>query len=164
MSAASHDTALRAQLVALLEGGQAHARFEDVLRDWPDALRGAKPAGAAHSPWQVLEHMRIAQRDILEFSRNPHYRAMNWPDDYWPAGQAPGSVEDWDRSIAQIRLDLDALKALIEDSDADLYAPFAWGEGQTLLREALLVADHNAYHLGEMMTLRRTLTAEADAS
>ena len=158
MSAAGNDKALRAQLVAALDGGQAHIRFEDAVRDWPEELRGVRPPGADHTPWQVLEHIRIAQRDILEFSRNPHHRSPDWPDGYWPAEEAPESAAHWDRTVAQIRLDTDAMKALVEDPESDLFVPFAWGEGQALLREALLIADHNAYHLGEMMTLRKLLS------
>jgi hypothetical protein len=159
MNAQNHEKALRAQVVALLDGGQAHVRLEDVIDDWPEDLRGIKPEGASHSPWQVLEHIRIAQWDILEFSRNPHYRSPKWPEGYWPESAKPKTAAQWNRTAAQIRLDLDAMKALVEDPDSDLFTPFAWGEGQTLLREALLVADHNAYHLGEMMTLRRLLSA-----
>jgi hypothetical protein len=153
------NAALRVQLVELLDGGSAHLRFEDVLRDWPESLRGTRPAGAAHTPWQVLEHIRLAQGDILDFSRNPHYQALDWPEDYWPSDEAPPSSDAWDRSVAQVRLDLAALKALVESPESDLFAPFPWGEGQALLREAMLAADHNAYHLGELMTLRKQLSA-----
>jgi hypothetical protein len=159
MNVTGADEALRRQLVELLDGGQAHLRLEDVVKDWPEELRGIKPPGAAHTPWQVLEHIRIAQWDILEFSRNPHHRSPDWPDDYWPEQAAPDSDADWERSIAQIRLDLDAMRALVEDPESDLFTPFAWGEGQALLREVMLTADHNAYHLGEMMVLRRMLSA-----
>ncbi len=158
MMTPENNAALRRELVALLDGGQAHLRFDDVVRDWPEAQRDVTPEGAAHSPWQVLEHIRIAQGDILEFSRDPHHRSPEWPSGYWPAGSAPPHPHDWDRSAARIRLDLDAMKALVEDPESDLTAPFAWGDGQTLLREAMLLADHNAYHLGELMTLRRLLT------
>ena len=161
MTARSNDKALREHLVALLDGGQAHIRFDDAIRDWPAELRGAKPPGAAHTPWQTLEHIRIAQWDIVDFSRNPHHETRKWPDDYWPSEEAPESEAQWDRTAARIRLDLDAMKALVEDSESDLFTPFPWGEGQTLLREALLLADHNAYHLGEMMTLRRMLSQGA---
>jgi hypothetical protein len=158
MSSSETDTALRQQLVALLDGGQAHLRFDDVVRDWPEPHRGTKPPGAAHSPWQVLEHIRIAQSDILEFSRDPHHRSPEWPEGYWPKEDAPPKAADWERTIAQIRLDLDAMKTLVEDRETDLFTPFAWGTGQALLREALLLADHNAYHLGEMMSLRKALS------
>ncbi len=157
MTNGENHTALRRELVALLDGGQAHLRFDDVFHDWPEEKRGVTPEGAAHSPWQVLEHIRIAQGDILEFSRNPHHRSPDWPGGYWPAVSAPPRQHDWDRSAARIRLGLDAMKALGEDRESDLTAPFAWGDGQTLLREAMLLADHNAYHLGELMTLRRLL-------
>ncbi|MEZ5363065.1 MAG: hypothetical protein R2748_12175 [Bryobacterales bacterium] len=110
----------------------------------------------------MLEHIRIALSDILEFSRNPHHVSPKWPDGYWPSELAPADAQAWARSIAQIRLDLDAMKALVEDPESDLFAPFPWGEGQALLREAILAADHNAYHLGEMMTLRRTLTQSSE--
>lgn len=159
MNGHGNGNALRAQLVALLDGGQAHVRFEDAIRDWPEELRGVKPPGAAHTPWQVLEHIRIAQWDILEFSRNPHHRSPEWPLGYWPESHAPETAAQWNRAAAQIRLDLDAMKAMAEDPEADLYTPFAWGEGQALLREILLVADHNAYHLGEIMALRSQLLA-----
>ncbi|MCB9386103.1 MAG: DinB family protein [Bryobacterales bacterium] len=159
MNGLTNDQALRQQLVELLDGGQAHLRFEDVVRDWPEPARGLKPPGAAHTPWQVLEHIRIALNDILEFSRNPHHVSPTWPEGYWPSEPAPANAEAWARSIAHIRLDLDAMKALVENPETDLFAPFAWGEGQALLREAMLAADHNAYHLGEMMTLRRALLA-----
>ena len=160
MNPNGNDAALRRQLVEALDGGHAHLRFEDVVRDWPEELRGVKPPGAAHTPWQALEHIRIAQADILDFSRNPHYGALDWPGDYWPPDEAPPSPEAWDRTVAQIRLDLDALKALVENPESDLFAPFPWGEGQALLREALLAADHNAYHLGEMMALRRMVSRQ----
>ena len=150
---------LRTRLVELLDGGKAHLRLEEVMRDWPEDLRGVKSPGAAHTPWQVLEHIRIAQWDILEFSRNPHHRSPHWPNDYWPQNDAPPSAEAWDRTVGQIRLDLAAMKALIEDPESDLFTPFAWGEGQALLWEAMLIADHNAYHLGELMALRKMLGA-----
>jgi len=159
MNANSHEKALRAQVVALLDGGQAHVRLEDVIAGWSEELRGVKPEGASHSPWQVLDHIRIAQWDILEFSRNPHHHSPKWPDGYWPESAEPKTAAQWNRTAAQIRLDLDAMKALVEDPESDLFTPFGWGDGQTLLRQALLVADHNAYHLGEIMTLRRLLAA-----
>ena len=105
----------------------------------------------------MLEHIRIAQRDILDFSRGGDYEELNWPADYWPAAPKPPSASDWDESVTAVKTDLAALKALVEDPKSDLFAPFPWGDGQTLLREALLVADHNAYHLGEMMVLKRIL-------
>jgi hypothetical protein len=152
---------LRKQLVALLDGGQAHATFEDAVADFPVKLRGVVPEGAAHSAWQVLEHIRIAQRDILDFSAPPTggYQPMEWPAAYWPKAAAPGSPQAWDRSVAAVKDDLAKFKALILKPGADLAKPFLWGTGQNLLREALLIADHNAYHVGELIVLRRLLGA-----
>ena len=148
---------VRKRLVELLSGGSAHAKFDQVVKKWPVELRGRKPQGAAHTPWQVLEHLRLCQWDILEFSRDPHHKSPPFPDGYWPETEEPPLPESWDRSIAQFRLDLDAMKTLVESPEMDLFQPFPWGDGQDLLREAMLVADHNAYHIGEMMVLRRLL-------
>jgi hypothetical protein len=159
-SADEHDE-LRKQLVALLDGGQAHATFEDAVRDFPAELRGVAPEGLPYSAWQIVEHIRIAQRDILDFSAPPTggYQPMEWPEAYWPKEKAPASAEAWDRSIAAIEADRDRFKALILKPEADLAKPFLWGTGQNLLREALLIADHNAYHTGELIVLRRLLGA-----
>ena len=156
----SESEELRTQLVALLEGGQAHVTFADGVADFPAKLRGVVPAGAAHSAWQVLEHIRIAQRDILDFSAPPTggYQAMEWPADYWPKDAKPGPGA-WERSVAAVKADCDKFKALIVKPGADLAKPFRWGTGQNLLREALLIADHNAYHVGELIVLRRLLGA-----
>jgi hypothetical protein len=150
---------LRTQLVALLDGGQAHVSFEDAVADFPVKLRGVVPEGLPYSAWQILEHLRIAQKDILDFSAPPTggYQAMAWPDAYWPKNAEPGSPEAWDRSIAEIQRDRDKFKKLILKPGADLAKPFLWGTGQNLLREALLIADHNAYHLGELVVVRRLL-------
>jgi uncharacterized damage-inducible protein DinB len=155
-----HDE-LRKQLVALLDGGQAHATFEDAVKDLPTDLRGVAPEGLPYSAWQIVEHIRIAQRDILDFSAPPTggYQPMEWPKDYWPKEKAPASAEAWDRAIAEVRWDCDQFKALILRPEADLAKPFLWGTGQNLLREALLIADHNAYHTGELIVLRRLLGA-----
>lgn len=149
------------QLIALLHGGQAHVSFDDAVKDFPPDLRGVVPGKLSHSAWQVLEHLRIAQRDILHFSAPPTggYQPMQWPDDYWPKSPEPPGPHAWDQSIAAIRKDLEHFEALLLKPDADLYKPFRWGEGQNLLREALLIADHNAYHLGELVALRRLLGA-----
>jgi hypothetical protein len=154
----SESEELRTQLVALLDGGQAHATFADAVADFPPDLRGVVPEGAAHSAWQVVEHIRIAQRDILDFSAPPTggYQAMEWPADYWPKDAKPGPGE-WDRSVAAVNADCEKFKALIVKPGADLAKPFRWGTGQNLLREALLIADHNAYHVGELIVLRRLL-------
>ena len=150
---------LRKQLVALLEGGQAHVTFSDAVKDLPEALRGTVPENLPYSAWQLLEHLRITQRDILNFSAPPTggYHPIQWPEDYWPKSALPPSAGAWDTSIAAIEADLKAFLLLIENPTADLSKPFRWGEGQTLLREALLIADHMAYHLGELVVLRRLL-------
>jgi DinB superfamily len=152
---------LRKQLIALLHGGQAHATFDEAIKDLPVELRGKVPPNLPYSAWQLLEHLRITQRDILNFSAPPTggYHAIKWPDDYWPKEQQPPSAHAWDQSIATIHSDLKHFIALIENPSADLYRPFRWGDGQNLLREALLVSDHTAYHLGELIVLRRLLGA-----
>lgn len=149
------------QLITLLRGGQAHVSFDDAVKDFPPELRGVVPEKLSHSAWQVLEHLRIAQHDILEFSAPPTggYQPMQWPDEYWPKSPEPPGPHAWDQSIAAIRKDREHFEALLLKPDADLYKPFRWGEGQNLLREALLIADHNAYHLGELIVLRRLLGA-----
>jgi hypothetical protein len=116
-------------------------------------------AGVPHTPWRLLEHLRIAQWDILEFSRNPRHVSPPFPDGYWPTGDAPPESAGWDRSVAAFRADLQAMQDLVADPATDLFAPLAHGDGQTILREALLMADHNAYHLGQLVVLRRALGA-----
>jgi hypothetical protein len=150
---------LRKQLLALLEGGQAHATFDDVVKDLPAKLRGVVPESLPYSAWQLIEHLRITQRDILNFSAPPTggYHAINWPDDYWPKSVEPPTEHAWDQSIAAIRSDLKHFEDLIRKPESDLFKPFRWGDGQNLLREALLIADHTAYHLGELVVLRRLL-------
>jgi DinB superfamily len=150
---------LRKQLIALLKGGQAHSTFDDTIKDLPPEHRGLVPSNLPYSAWQLLEHLRITQRDILNFSAPPTggYHAIKWPDDYWPKSPTPSSAHAWDQSIAAMRSDLDHFIALIENPKSDLYKPFRWGDGQNLLREALLVADHTSYHLGELVVLRRML-------
>ena len=150
---------LRKQLVALLTGSEAHANFDDAVKDLPVELRGKTPKGAEHSPWQLLEHLRIAQEDILDFSRNPEYKEKEWPDDYWPKSPEPPTGKDWDHSIKAFHKDLKAMCDLVEDKSTNLFAKIPHGTGQTLLREALLVADHNAYHVGQLVLVRRLLGA-----
>jgi hypothetical protein len=149
--------ALRRQLVELLAGGNAHAKFEDVVKNLPLKLRGAKPENFPHSPWMILEHLRIAQADILEFSRNPKHKSPKWPEGYWPKVAAPTNAAAWNKSIQAFRRDLKALQALLANPKTDLFAPIAWGDDQTILREVLLAADHNAYHLAQMVDVRRLL-------
>ena len=159
MSTPNPNASLREHLIELLTGGSAHLNPPNVFAGWPEETRGRKPEGAAHTPWEVLEHIRIAQRDILDFSKGGDYQELTWPTEYWPATATPPSESAWDESVAAVKTDLAAMKALVEDPKSDLFTPFPWGDGQTLLREALLVADHNAYHLGEMMVLKRMLGA-----
>ncbi len=146
-------------LVELLKGGHAHVDFESAVKNWPTNLRGKKPVGAAHTPWEVLEHMRIAQWDILEFTRNPKHVSPNFPAGYWPKTPAPPDNKAWNKSVAAFRADLKAMLKLVQSKSTDFLTPLAHGDGQTVLREALLVADHNAYHLGELLLLRRQLGA-----
>jgi hypothetical protein len=157
MSADEKDGALREHLLYLLRGGGAHLSFEDAVADFPRELFNRKADGVPYTPWQLLEHMRIAQWDILEFSRTPAHVSPKWPEGYWPDAGREADDEDWRRSVASFRADRKALEALVEDSSTDLYARIPHGEGQTLLREALLVADHNAYHVGALVTLKRAL-------
>jgi hypothetical protein len=151
------DQSLRAHLTALLEGGQAHLKLQDELRSFPFKHASVKPKAAPYTAWQLLEHIRIAQHDILEFSRDPSHISPPWPDGYWPENEAPPNVAAWDQSAAQTLADLDAMKKLLNDPAVDIHAKIPWGDGQTVLREALLVADHNAYHLGQLVMLRRMI-------
>jgi uncharacterized damage-inducible protein DinB len=150
---------LREHLLYLLKGGGAHLDFDKAVTGLPAKLRGAKPPGVPHTPWRLLEHLRIAQRDILEFTRNPRHVSPPWPEGYWPAGDAPPDDEAWDRSAAAFRADLRAMEDLVADRATDLFTPLPHGKGQTVLREALLIADHNAYHLGQLVVVRRLLGA-----
>ena len=155
-------TELRRELITLLDGGKAHASFDDAVKDFPAKLRGVVPEGLPYSGWQIIEHMRIAQRDILEFSDNSDrsYKSMKWPDDYWPKAAEPPDEKAWEKSLKQIRADRQAFDKLLHDADdATLVKAFKWGDGQNLLHEALLIADHNAYHTGELIVLRRLLGA-----
>jgi DinB superfamily len=149
------------QLLALLKGGQAHVDFDGAIKDFPANLRGTVPDGLPYSAWQLLEHLRITQRDILNFCAPPTggYQPLEWPEGYWPKSAEPPSAHAWDQTIATIRSDAEKFEALLTKPDADLFKPFRWGDGQNLLREALLIADHNAYHLGELVVLRRLLGA-----
>src|SRR5437867_6064080 len=127
---------VREQVLSLLRGGGAHLSFDEVIAKFPARLRGTKPAGAPHTAWQLLEHMRIAQWDILEFSRNPKHVSPSWPDGYWPETDKPPSEAAWNKSIAAIRQDMEAMQKLVEDPKTDLYAKITHGEGPNILREA----------------------------
>ena len=153
------DRSLREHLLYLLRGGGAHIKFEDAIDGFPAEFYNARAEGVPYTPWQLLEHMRIAQWDILEFSRSAAHVSPKWPEGYWPEEGVAADEDDWRRSVEGFRADLRAVEALVEDGSNDLYAKIPHGEGQTLLREALLVADHNAYHLGALVTLRRALEA-----
>jgi hypothetical protein len=153
------DGALREHLLYLLGGGGAHVDFETAVKDFPIEIVNRKAEHVPYTPWQVLEHMRIAQWDILEFSRNGAHVSPPWPEGYWPAGDKVADEAAWKSSVEAFRADLEAMKRLVEDPSTDLFAPLEHGDGQTLLREALLVADHNAYHLGVLVTLKRLLAA-----
>ncbi|HYH45793.1 MAG TPA: DinB family protein [Thermoanaerobaculia bacterium] len=155
----STNASLRKHLLELLRGSHAHVNFDTAVGGLPADKRGLRPEGAAHSPWEILEHLRIAQWDILEFSRDPAHVSPEWPAGYWPESQEPPDPEAWDRTAEAFRRDLQAMQDLVSDPQSDLFTPFPHGQGQTLLREALLVADHNAYHLGEMVVVRRLLGA-----
>jgi DinB family protein len=152
-------TSLREQLAKLLNWEDAHAGFDAAVTDLPARLRGTAPAGLPYSPWQLVEHLRITQHDILEFCRNPGYQEMQWPADYWPKAAAPPSAAAWDGSIEQFRRDQFDLQGLARDPKIDLEARIPHGTGQTYLRELLLAADHAAYHIGELIVLRRLLGA-----
>ena len=152
-----HEAALRERLVELLRSGDAHVDLERALEDLPPEQRGARPPGQPHTVWRLLEHLRIAQWDILEFSRGPDHVSPPWPAGYWPEGDAPASDAQWDEARERYERDLDAFGALLRDPASDLFAPFPWGSGQTLLREALVLADHQAYHVGQIVLLRQLL-------
>ena len=154
------DLQLRQHLIKLLRGGDAHIGFDAAIRNFPASLRGKRPEHAEHSPWEVLEHLRIAQWDILEFSRNPGHQSPEFPAGYWPSTQAPPDDEAWDKSAETFRKDLQALCDLVNDKSTDLFARIPHGDGQTILREALVAADHASYHLGELFLLRRILSVE----
>jgi DinB superfamily len=151
--------ALREHVLYLLRDGGAHVGFDKAIASLPAELQGSKVPGLPFTAWRLLEHMRIAQRDILEFSRNPQHVSPAWPAGYWPETDAPPDGKAWDRSVASFRADLRAMEQLVADPKTNLYAKIPHGDGQTILREALLVADHNAYHIGQVVLLRRLLGA-----
>jgi hypothetical protein len=154
----SHDDIkiLRKQLVKALDGGESHITFEKAVKDFPAESRGAKPAGAPHSAWELVEHMRIAQRDILDFAQNPKHESPAFPEGYWPTTTEPPNEEAWKASVVAFERDRTELAALLEKGD--LFTPFPHGDGQNLLREAILVANHNSYELGQVVLLKRMLS------
>ena len=151
------DKALREHVQNLLTKDEAHAGFDAAVKDMPAALRGKVPEGSEHSPWQVLEHLRIAQWDIVEFARDPKHVSPEFPSGYWPASPVPPNDQAWQKSVDAFRADHQALVDLVMDESSDLLAKIPHGDGQTILRQALLAADHNAYHLGQLILLRRQL-------
>jgi len=151
------DKPLRDHVLFLLKGGGAHVTFDDAMGDWPLQLAGVKVANFPHTAWMLLEHMRLGQWDILEFSRNSKHVSGKWPEQYWPESEAPATEKAWKASIAAFKKDLATMARLVGNRKVDLYAGIPWGEGQTILREALLVADHNAYHLGQLVMLRKSI-------
>jgi len=155
----NQDHVVREHLLYLLRGGGAHMSFDDAVADFPLELINVKPPNVPYTPWHLVEHLRITQWDILEFVRNPHHVSPTWPDGYWPDQNAQADAAAWNNSLAAFKADLQAMQALVSDPDTDLYVPIPHGEGQTVLREALLVADHNAYHIGELGILRQVMQA-----
>jgi hypothetical protein len=153
------DASLREHLLFLLRGGGAHVHFDEVVKDFPVELINQKVEGVPYTPWQVLEHMRLAQWDILEFSRDAAHVSPAWPAGYWADKNFEADEDAWRKTVEDFRTDLKAMCDLVEDPATDLYARIPHGEGQTVLREALLVADHNAYHLGVLVVLKRALAA-----
>ena len=151
---------LRAQLKSACQGGEAHTSFEKAVADFPPNLRGDVPQGLPYSAWQVLEHLRIAQHDILDFCQNSAYKPLQWPDEYWPKSPVPPDDHAWEASIRQIKEDRASFERLLDGvDDHRLCLPIPWGEGQNLLREALLVVQHQSYHLAEIVVIRRLLGA-----
>ena len=151
------DQSLRDHLLYLLKGGGAHIGFDDAMGDWTLQLAGVKVANFPHTAWMLLEHMRLAQWDILDFSRDSKHVSPPWPEGYWPASATPPDEKAWSASMSAFKKDLRTMERLVSDRRVDLYAPIPWGDGQTILREALLLADHNAYHLGQLVMLRKSI-------
>jgi hypothetical protein len=154
-----HIKSLRQHLIKLLDSSEAHAGFDDVVKSLPVELQGKVPKGAEHSPWQELEHLRIAQSDIFEFAVNPKHKSPKWPEGYWPKSPGPPDAKAWQKSAEAFRADLKRFTKLLDQESTDLFAKIPHGDGQTILRQALLAADHNAYHLGQLVLLRRLLGA-----
>jgi hypothetical protein len=150
---------LRDHLLELLRGGHGHATFDKAIEGLPAKLRGAQAPGLPHTVWQLLEHLRLAQWDLLEFSRDPGHVSPPWPEGYWPETTAPPDNAAWEKSVESFHQDLQAMQDLVANPQTDLYAKLPWGDGQTVLREAMLLADHNAYHLGQIVSVRHALGA-----
>ncbi|HTZ96039.1 MAG TPA: DinB family protein [Terriglobales bacterium] len=151
-----NDHALREHVLYLLGEGGAHLSFDDAIKGFPADKRGVTPEGLDHSVWDLVEHIRLAQWDILEFSRNRKHQSPKWPEGYWPAKQNP-SAGEWNASVKKVRADVSKMQGLVKNPKTDLFAKIPWGDGQTILREALLVADHNAYHVAQIVDVRKLL-------
>ena len=156
-----NDQALREQLISLLDGGNAHVSFDEFARDFPAEKCGDRIEGLPYTAWQVLEHMRIAQWDILEFSRNANHVSPKWPKGYWPDDKQSGSPELWSETVEKFQADLETFEDLVRDESTDLFARIPHGTGQTILREALVLADHNSNHLGALIAMSRILKGDA---
>lgn len=161
--AADPHKAVRDHVCALLAESHAHVEFKKAVAGWPVGLRGAKPPGQPFTPWRILEHIRISQWDILEFAKSAEHVSPKWPEGYWPEADAPPNAAAWDKSVAEIERDLRGMQRLVADPKTDLLARIPHGTGQTVLREALVLADHNSYHLGQLVLLRRLLGAWKEA-
>ena len=157
LNAMPDQLALRDHLLELLRGGQAHVSLEDAVKGFPLDLIGIRPDGAPHSAWELLEHIRIALDDIVRFSQSADYQSPPWPKGYWPSAPAPKNESEWHNCLRLIRESMASFETLLRDPEQNLFRKLPWGEGQTLLREALLIADHNAYHLGQLVLVRRLL-------
>ena len=153
------EAVLRKQLLALLRGGHAHMTYDDAVANFPMALINTRPPHVTYTPYHLIEHLRLTQWDILDFVRNPNYQEQEWPKDYWPDPSFEATPAQWDDSVKAFRKDLKALEALASDPATDLYSPIPHGTGQNILREIMLVADHNAYHVGELGILRQVMEA-----
>ncbi|MGH9615307.1 MAG: DinB family protein [Acidobacteriaceae bacterium] len=155
----TNDQSIRQELLAFLKGGLAHATLDDAIKDFPAALYAKKPSSAPHNAWQQLEHIRLTLHDLLDFCTNRDYRALEWPEGYWPRDDSPPSPEAWGASVKALRKDLSAFEKMLKNPEVDLYAKIPWGDGQTILREILLAIDHTGYHLGQLVMLRKQLGA-----
>lgn len=153
------ENALREQLIEFLQGKGAHASTLDAVEDFPAALYAKKPPGSPHNAWQMLEHIRFTLHDLLDFCTNAKYEAPQWPEGYWPTHEAPARAEEWKKSVDALRQDMQAFQALLRDPQTDLHKSIPWGEGQTVLHEALLAIDHTSYHIGQLVLLRKQLGA-----
>ena len=151
------DKILREHLFSLLRGGNAYMPFSEAVADFPQKHMNTIFPNGTYSSWDLLEHIRITQWDILDFMKNPNYKEITWPDDYWPPKEKKATKKEWEQTIKQFQNDLEELQKIAKNPKTDLYAKIPHGTGQTILREILLVADHNAYHIGEFTIMRQAM-------